>query len=43
MESEQATLMDPIKDVVRSSMQVPEFDKYLKKAGGRENICIKRI
>ena len=26
--------MDSIKDVVRSSVQVPEFDKHLKKAGG---------
>ena len=26
--------MDSIKDVVRSSMKVPEFDKYLKKARG---------
>ena len=26
--------MDSIKDVVRSSVKVPEFDKYLKKAGG---------
>ena len=23
-----------IKDVVRSSVKVPEFDKYMKKAGG---------
>ena len=34
MESEQATPVDSIKDVVRSSAKVPEFDKYLKKAGG---------
>ena len=34
MESEQATPVDSIKDVVRSSMKVPEFDKHLKKAGG---------
>ena len=34
MESEQATPVDSIKDVVRSSVKVPEFDKYLKKAGG---------
>ena len=27
--------MDSIKDVVRSSVTVPEFDKHLKKAGGR--------
>ena len=26
--------MDSIKDVVRSSIKVPEFDKHLKKAGG---------
>ena len=26
--------MDSIKDVVRSSVKVPEFDKRLKKAGG---------
>ncbi len=26
--------MDSIKDVVRSSVMVPEFDKHLKKAGG---------
>ena len=34
MESEQATPVDSIKDVVRSSVQVHEFDKHLKKAGG---------
>ena len=33
-ESEQMTPVDSIKDVVRSSMKVPEFDKHLKKAGG---------
>ena len=33
-ESEQVTLVDSIKDVVRSSVKVPEFDKHLKKAGG---------
>ena len=27
-------LVDSIKDVVRSSVKVPEFDKHLKKAGG---------
>ena len=32
MESEQAIPMDSIKDVVRSSVKVPEFDKHLKKA-----------
>ena len=26
--------MDSIKDVVRSSVKVPQFDKHLKKAGG---------
>ena len=34
MESEQATPVDSIKDVVRSSVKVPEFDKHMKKAGG---------
>ena len=34
MESEQANPVDSIKDVVRSSMKIPEFDKHLKKAGG---------
>ena len=34
MESEQVTLVDSIKDVVRSSVKVLEFDKHLKKAGG---------
>ena len=34
MESGQATPVDSIKDVVRSSVKVPEFDKHLKKAGG---------
>ena len=34
MESEQATPVDSIKDVVWSSVKVPEFDKHLKKAGG---------
>ena len=33
-ESEQATPVDSIKDVVRSSVKVPEFDKHLKKAIG---------
>ncbi len=33
-ESEQATPMDSIKDVVQSSVKVPEFDKHLKKAVG---------
>ena len=34
MESEQATPVDSIKDVVWSSVKIPEFDKHLKKAGG---------
>ena len=34
MESEQATPVVSIKDVVRSSVNVPEFDKQLKKTGG---------
>ena len=34
MESELSTPMDSIKDVVRSSVKVPEFNKHLKKAGG---------
>ena len=34
MESEQAIPMDSIKDIVGSSVKVPEFDKHLKKAGG---------
>ena len=33
-ESEQATPVDSMKDVVRSSVKVPVFDKHLKKAGG---------
>ena len=33
-ESEQVTPVVSIKDVVRSSVKVPEFDKHLKKAGG---------
>ena len=28
------TPVDSIKDVVRSSVKVPEFDKHLEKAGG---------
>ena len=31
MESEQATPVDTIKDVVRCSVKVHEFDKHLKK------------
>ncbi len=34
MESEQATPVDSIKDVVRSSVKLSEFDKHPKKAGG---------
>ena len=34
MESEQVTPVVSIKNVVQSSMKVPEFDKHLKKAGG---------
>ena len=34
MESEQATPVDSIKDIVWSSMKVPKFDKHLKRAGG---------
>ena len=34
MESEQTTPVDSIKDMVRSSVKVPEFDKQLKKVGG---------
>ena len=34
MESEQATPVDSVNDVVRSSVKVPEFNKHLKKAGG---------
>ena len=33
-ESEQAIPVDSIKDLVRSSVSVPEFDKHLKKAEG---------
>ena len=38
--------VDSIKDVVRSSVKVPEFDEHLKKAGGHigrnlEEISIK--
>ena len=38
-ESEQATPEDSIKDVVRSSVKVLEFDKHLKKAGGYIKRC----
>ena len=33
-ESEQTNPVDSIKNVVRSSVKVPEFDKHLKKTGG---------
>ena len=33
-ESEQASPVDSIKGVVRSSVKVPEFNKHLKKVGG---------
>ena len=32
-ESEHATPVDSIKDIVQSSVKVPEFNKHLKKAG----------
>ena len=37
--------VDSIKDVVRSSVKVPEFDKHLKKAGGHidRNVVEKTI
>ena len=43
--------MDSIKDVVQSSVKVPEFDNHLKKAGGhigrnvvvRKPLMIKRV
>ena len=34
IESEQVIPMDSIKDVVRSSVKVPDFNKHLKKARG---------
>ena len=34
MESEQVTPVDSLKDVVQSSVKVPQFDKHLRKAGG---------
>ena len=34
-ESEQSTPVGSIKDVVRSSVKVPEFDKHLKNTGGQ--------
>ena len=36
-ESEQATPMYSIKDIVRSSLKVPEFDKHLKSPKRYEN------
>ena len=33
MESEQVTRVDLLKDVVRNSMKIPEFEIHLKKAG----------
>ena len=32
MESEQATPVDSMKDIVQSYVKVPEFNKHLKKA-----------
>ncbi len=43
MKSEQATPVDSIKDVVQSSVKVPEFDKHLKKAGGHISQNVKEI
>ena len=42
-ESEQATPVDSIKDVVRSSVKVPEFDKHLNKAGGHIGLNVVEI
>ena len=36
-ESERVTPVDSIKDIVRSFVKVPEFDKHRKKAGGHIN------
>ena len=43
--AEQLTPVDSIKDIVRSSLKVPEFDKHLKKAGGHigRNVVEKTI
>ena len=41
MESEQATHVDSIKDVVWSSAKIPEFNKHLKKARNIVEITIK--
>ena len=43
MESEQATPIDSIKDIVRSSVKVPEFDKRLKTARGHIDQNVKKI
>ena len=43
MESEQATPVDSIKDVVQSSVKVPELDKHLKKARGHISRNIVKI
>ena len=44
-ESEQVTPEDSIKDVVRSSVKIPKFDKHLKKPGGHigRNVVEMRI
>ena len=42
-ESEQMTPVDSIKDVVTSSVKVPEFDKHLKKAGGQISRNVAKI
>ena len=44
-ESEQVIPVDSIKDVIQSSMKVPECDKHLKKAGGHisRNVVEKAI
>ena len=34
MESQQVTPVDSIKDVVQSSVYIPEFEKHLKEVGG---------
>ena len=42
-ESEQATPVVSIKEVFRSSVKVPEFDKHLKKAGGHIGLNVVEI
>ena len=42
-ESEQAFPVDSLKDVVRSSVNDPQFDKHLKKAGGHTGRYIVEI